>query len=171
MGTLRLTLLRHGQAQPVDSSQEDYERALTRRGTIEIREMASRLAHRGHVPDLILASPSERTWASASIVAGVCELDARHVMCVRELYLAAAEVIWDLVRRRERSAHHLLVVGHNPGLSERASLLGPNPRPRDLPPAGLATAQWHAAVWTTLQPATASSCELDDPESMADFWA
>jgi len=60
VGTLRLTLLRHGEAQPTDSCSEDYERALTHRGTIEAREIAARIAARNLAPDLILMSPAER---------------------------------------------------------------------------------------------------------------
>jgi phosphohistidine phosphatase SixA len=64
-----------------------------------------------------------------------------------------------------------MVCGHNPGLSQIASRFGPKPQPRDLPTAGIATAIWSHADWTKLQPETASLCELDDPESMADLWA
>lgn len=171
MGTLRLTLLRHGQAQPNDACPEDYERALTRRGTIETQEMASHLVHRTLIPDLILASPAERTWATASIVASTCEIDPKQMRCVRDLYLATADIIWELIRKRNWPARHLLIVGHNPGLSQLASRFGSGSKTRDLATAGLATALWHNAAWTTLQAEAASSCDLDDPESMADLWA
>jgi phosphohistidine phosphatase len=171
VGTLRLTLLRHGQAHAIDSCPEDFERTLTRRGAVEAQEMASRLVHRSLIPDLILVSPAERAWATASLVAGVCELDGKQLQCARELYLATLETTWQLVTRRDWRLGHVLICGHNPGLSELASRLGPKPQPRDLPTAGLATAVWHHAAWTTIQPETASVCELDDPESMADLWA
>ena len=170
MGTRRLTLLRHGQAQAMDSCPEDFERVLTRRGTIEAQEMAARIVHRDMIPDLILVSPAERAWATASIVAGACELDAKQIQCARELYLASPETTWRLLMRCDAALKHVLICGHNPGLSQIASHLGPKPQPRDLPTAGLATAVWHNAGWATLQPETASSCELDDPESMADLW-
>ena len=76
MGTRRLTLLRHGQAQAIDACTEDFERALTRRGNIEAQEMATRIVHRNLIPDLILVSPAERAWATAEIIANACELDA-----------------------------------------------------------------------------------------------
>jgi len=170
VGTLRLTLLRHGQAEAADNCPEDFERVLTRRGTIEAQEMAARIVHRDLIPDLILVSPAERTWATASIVASVCELDAKLVQCARELYLATPEATWRLLTLRELAHRHVLICGHNPGLSQLASRLGPHPQPRELPTAGLATAVWHHASWTTLQPETAANCELDDPESMADLW-
>ncbi len=170
MGTRRLTLLRHGQAQPIDSCAEDFERALTRRGAIEARDMAVRIVRRNWVPDLMLVSPAERTWSTASIVAEICELDAKLIRCARELYLATPETTWRLVTQADPKVKHILICGHNPGLSQIASRLGPKPAPRDLPTAGVATAVWHDTEWATLQPETADGCELDDPENMAEPW-
>jgi phosphohistidine phosphatase len=171
VGTRRLTLLRHGKAQSIDACVEDFERALTRRGNIEAREMAMRIVYRDLIPDLILVSPSERTWATAEIVADACELDAKQVQCARELYLANPETTWRLLAKRAATLSHIMICGHNPGLSQIASRFGPKPQRRDLPTAGIVTAIWHDADWSTLQPESAISCDLDDPESMADLWA
>jgi phosphohistidine phosphatase len=155
----------------VDSCPEDFERLLTRRGAIEAKEMATRIVHRDLIPDLILTSPAERAWATAAIVAGIFELDGKQVRCARELYLATPETTWRVLTQRDLGVRHLLVCGHNPGLSQIASRLGPKPQPRELPTGGIATAIWNLADWTKLQPETARFCELDDPESMADLWA
>ena len=171
MGTRRLTLLRHGKAQSIDSCAEDFERALTRRGCVEAQEMAMRIVYRDLVPDLILVSPAERAWATAEIVAQVCELDSRQVQCARELYLGSPETTWRLLAGRDAALGHIMICGHNPGLSQIASRLGPKPQLRELQTAGIASALWYDARWDTLQPESADSCELDDPESMADLWA
>jgi phosphohistidine phosphatase len=171
VGTRRLTLLRHGKAQSIDACAEDFERALTRRGSIEAREMAARIVYRGLIPDLILVSPAERAWATAEIVAAACELDPKQVQCARELYLATPEATWRLLTRRDPALRHIMICGHNPGLSQIASRLGPKPQPRELATAGIASAVWNAAHWESLQPETAISCDLDDPESLADLWA
>ncbi len=170
MGTRRLTLLRHGRAHPSDEGGEDFERSLTRRGTVEVKEMAMRIVYRHWIPDLILTSPAERAQATADIVARACEVDGKQVQCERSLYLASPQTVWRLLRRRGPAVRHILVCGHNPGLSLIASRFGPKPQPRDLPTAGLVTAVWHKARWSTLQPETADQCELDDPESLADLW-
>jgi phosphohistidine phosphatase SixA len=62
-----------------------------------------------------------------------------------------------------------MICGHNPGLSQIASRLGPKPQARELPTAGIASAVWRNAQWETLQPESAISCELDDPETMTDL--
>jgi phosphohistidine phosphatase len=170
VGTRRLTLLRHGKAEPADANPEDFERALTHRGGLEAQEMAKRLLHRNLVPDLVLVSPAERAWATAEIVAATCELDAKQLQCARELYLGAAEKIWRLLANRAASLHHIMICGHNPALSQLASRLGPKPQRRELATAGIATAIWHNAEWAAMRPESADRCELDDPESAAEFW-
>lgn len=170
MGSRRLTLLRHGKAEAVDAYPEDYERPLTHRGCIEAQEMGSRLVKRNLIPDLILVSPAERAWATAEIIAAACELDAKQVQCARELYLATPERTWQLLSKRSATLNHILICGHNPGLSLVASRFGPKPERRDLPTAGIATAVWLHGEWATLQPETADSCEVDDPEDMDPSW-
>ncbi|MEP6884774.1 MAG: histidine phosphatase family protein [Gammaproteobacteria bacterium] len=171
MGTLRLTLLRHGKSQSIDSCAEDFERKLARRGCIEVQEMAARIIYRDLIPDMILVSPAERAWASAEIFAEACELDAKQVQCARELYLATPETTWRLLERCNAALQHIMICGHNPGLSQIASRFGPKPQTRELATAGIASAVWLNAQWQTLQPETAHACDLDDPESMADLWA
>jgi phosphohistidine phosphatase len=167
--TRRLTLLRHGEAQALDSSPEDFERTLTRRGNVEAHEIAERIVHHKLIPDLILVSPAERAWSTAEIVADACELDTKQVQCARELYLATPEATWRLLARRDPALRHILICGHNPGLSQVASRFGPVPERRNHPTAGLATAVWLNAQWDTMEPETASSCELFDPESPLDL--
>jgi phosphohistidine phosphatase len=167
--TRRLTLLRHGEAQALDSSPEDFERTLTRHGNAEAHDIAERIVHHKLIPDLILVSPAERAWSTAEIVAAACELDSKQVQCARELYLATPDATWKLLARRDPALRHILICGHNPGLSQLASRLGPLPERRNLPTAGLATAVWLNAQWDTMEPETAASCELYDPESPLDL--
>jgi len=170
VGPRRLTLLRHGQAQSPDSCPEDFERVLTHRGELEAKEMAARLVKRGLIPDLLLVSPADRAWATAEIVAGVCDLDAKQIECARELYLASPETTWALLSKRAASLSHILMCGHNPGLSAVASRFGPRPVPRELATAGIATALWLHGDWAHLQPETADECQVDEPENLTDLW-
>jgi phosphohistidine phosphatase len=116
-----------------------------------------------------LVSPAERAWATAEIIAEACELDAKQMQCARELYLGTPEATWRLLARRDDRLGHIMICGHNPGLSQIASRLGPKPSPLELPTAGIASAVWYNARWETLQPESAVSCDLDDPESMEDL--
>jgi phosphohistidine phosphatase len=143
---------------------------LTHRGELEAQEMAARIVKRGLVPDLILVSPADRAWATAEILAAACELDAKQIRAARELYLASPETIWALLAGRPSSLNHILICGHNPGLSQVASRFGPKPENRELATAGIATAVWHHGDWAHLLPETSDECQQDDPENLTDLW-
>lgn len=168
MDPRRLTLLRHGAAESPDQWAEDFERPLTKHGMSEVGEMARRLLDCQWVPKTILASPAERTWSSAQILAKVFELDDKQVCCVRELYLATAETIWALVQQQPATLRHLLICGHNPGLSDLASRFGHKPRRHELGTAGVVKATFPDTSWDELSPRSTLRCEFDDPDSIAE---
>jgi len=130
--------------------------------------MAMRLKRGNRVPDVILVSPAERTWSTAQIIAEVCELADEQIRCERELYLATADGIWQVVSRQKPGIIHVLVCGHNPSLSALASRFGPKQKKRELATAGIATAVWPEGHWDNISPRSAVSCEMDDPDSADD---
>ena len=170
MGSHRLTLLRHAQAESIDATAEDLERELTHRGTIQAQEIAKRIVRLGLTPNLLLVSPAVRAWATAEVVAATCELDDKQVICARELYLAAPETLWEVLLRHAGTLGHVMICGHNPGLSHIASRFGPAPQARELATGGLATATWLHATWPSCQPEGASSFRIEDPDSMTDIF-
>jgi phosphohistidine phosphatase len=164
MGPLRLTLLRHGQAQAPEDSARDFDRPLTRRGRDDARSMGRRLAAAGWVPDLVLASPAVRTATTAQIVAGEFGIHIRHIEYPEELYAATADGLWRAICRTPHGTGHVLLCGHNPAISELASRLGPRPERRSLAPAAYASAHWRAGRWQQLEPGTADACERQEPQ-------
>jgi len=164
LGTRRLILLRHGQAQREAPGRDDFERTLTERGKREAWSAGRLLVARGFVPDCLLASPAARTRATATLVSECCGLDPQDVVWVPELYVAGPEAVWAVLGAREASRHCVLICGHNPALSQLASRLGESARRRDLPTAGLATGVWDAAAdWTAILPESAQHCEFAAP--------
>ncbi len=161
MGTLRLTLLRHGHAQPQEQAKEDFVRQLTIRGRAEATTMGRRLALVHLVPDRILASSAQRTQATAQLLAAAAAMNAERIQYIEELYNASAHRIWDLTLAHAGSSSHVLVCAHNPGISRLASRLAAGTpelaRPLELPPAGLLTVLWRQGSWTSLQQADATS--------------
>ena len=164
MGTRRLILLRHGQAQPETPGRADFDRVLTERGKREVGSAGRLLVARGFIPDCLLASPAARTQATATLVAECCGLDPRDIVWLPELYVAGPEAVWALLGARDASRHCVLICGHNPTLSQLASRLGAPARRRDLPTAGFATGIWDAAVdWSRALPEGAQDCGFAAP--------
>jgi phosphohistidine phosphatase len=131
----RLTLMRHANAQWKDSEISDFDRPLNRRGESEAAAMGRRLFELRLVPTALLTSPARRARQTTEIVIGVLGLSARSVRSQESLYLAPVDEILRSIHTIGPRIPHLMIVGHNPGITEIAHLLAPT---SSIP--GLATA-------------------------------
>lgn len=117
---MRCIIVRHGKAESSSPSGRDEDRPLKHRGREQAQFLAFELAAAGRRPSLILASRFERAITTAHIIQKAVgaplhlapELEAGHPPS------AAAELIL-----RHASQAPLLLVGHNPQLSELIWLL------------------------------------------------
>jgi phosphohistidine phosphatase len=150
----RLTLMRHGDARWKDAGLSDIERPLNRRGTAAAEAMARRLLELELVPDLMLVSPARRTQQTAEIVARELSIPARRVVREEKLYLAAAVDLLEVVREAGPRISHLLVIAHNPGISELATLLVPDASKAGLAAAAVCSIASNAPSWIALAPET-----------------
>jgi phosphohistidine phosphatase len=122
---LRLTLIRHANAEWKDASMDDFERPLNPRGTREAEALGKLLMANELVPDLLVASAARRAKQTAEILARKLSLPTRHVHFAEPLYLARPETILAQAKSTGPDVQHLAIVGHNPGLSELARSLAP----------------------------------------------
>jgi phosphohistidine phosphatase SixA len=119
-----LILLRHADALPAAIDAEDFSRALTSQGRAAAARAARKLAG-GAAIERVLYSPALRTSETAAIVATELALGAALLEPVPELYLATPLRIRAAIAQRHGGARTLLVVGHNPSLSELGGELDP----------------------------------------------
>ncbi len=118
---MRLYLLRHGIAED-GIGMPDPQRRLTDEGIAKLRRVLTRASEAGVRPDVILTSPYVRARQTAAIA--VEELAfANELVETEELTpYADPRQTWQELRNY-RDAEHAMVVGHNPHLSDFASLL------------------------------------------------
>jgi phosphohistidine phosphatase len=120
----RLVLMRHGRS-PFDTS-VDFDRRLDGEGRNGAATVARALAETGFRPDLVIASAALRAAETARVVAEI--LKPREVCSEDELYLAPAQMIQSVVEDEADTAdsQSILVIGHNPGISEFGAQLDPD---------------------------------------------
>ena len=116
-----LILLRHAKSD-WSGALPDIDRPLAERGTAQAPLAGRWLASHGGVIDLAIVSPAQRareTWELAS-----AELDpAPPVRFDERVYAASAGQLLDILREAPDEARTLVLVGHNPGMEQLASLL------------------------------------------------
>jgi phosphohistidine phosphatase len=142
--------MRHANAKWKDREVADFERPLNRRGNSEAEAMGRRLAELDLIPDLILTSAATRTRQTADIVAKQLKIGARHVRSDEALYLAKAKDILLVIHGTGPKVPHLLVVGHNPGISKLADQLGAKFDEEELPTGALCSFTFDTRTWSSV---------------------
>jgi phosphohistidine phosphatase len=166
--TRRLTLVRHANAEQ-DADVRDFERPLSKKGLNEASEMARRFQERSLVPDLIMASAAARTRETAETFAKVLGVATRLLQADDSLYLADGEHIIKTIRAVGPRVTHLMVIGHNPGISAAAISLAPEAVTGDLPTCGTLTLTVSCADWSRIDRRCVRDSERDSPRRFFDF--
>lgn len=121
-----LTLLRHAKSSWKERNLPDHARPLNRRGEKDAPAMAARIRDAGIRPSLILSSPAVRAWNTAKIVAKEINYPIEFLQREQELYMADVGDFLALLGRQDEKFNSVMLVGHNPGLTDFANYLMPN---------------------------------------------
>lgn len=120
-----LVLLRHAKADNPPSA-ADVDRPLSARGHADAQAAGAWLAGR-LVPELVICSPSKRTRQTWHGVAGQLPADRRpQVRYERTVYQGTAADLLEVVQQVDDSFRSVLLIGHNPSLSQLAFDLDPD---------------------------------------------
>lgn len=115
-----LLLVRHAKTAPAGPKQTDHARALEDSGVTDAGKLAHYLRKKDLVPDQILVSSANRTQTTTQILMTAFEGRDVDVVVSDELYLADASFLEKVIAGVSDTVDTLMIVGHNPGLSELA---------------------------------------------------
>jgi phosphohistidine phosphatase len=146
---LELVLLRHAHAILAIPNMQDIDRPLSAEGKQQATLQGKQLKKYKFLPQAIITSPALRTLTTAQLVAKVLHYPKEEIEKIPELYLAEVADILQTISEVPVSIQRLLLVGHNPGLSQVCRLIA-DPMMAELPTAGAVFLQWEASSWDTV---------------------
>ena len=117
---MRLVIARHGKAEADSPTGKDADRRLTPRGERQARWLGQELLQVGYSDAIVLTSQAERARRTAEIICEVLGIDpvlAPGLMLGR----SAGEALHVIETHMDRPK--VVLVGHNPTVSELASIL------------------------------------------------
>jgi phosphohistidine phosphatase len=124
---ITLYVLRHGLAvehgAPGYDAGNDDARPLTAKGIREMRRIGQALRRLKVQADVMLSSPLPRAWRTAEIVAGALRRSRKLKSCVGLGVSGDPRVVFRRLKLRHASAKHIMLVGHEPYLSQLISVL------------------------------------------------
>lgn len=159
-----LILLRHAKSSWNDQAQRDIDRPLNERGRHDAPMMADRLGTRGTIPQRVICSPALRTVTTAEIFANRLHIPLELIQHERQIYLGGPAHLMHLVRQQESNIDCVLLVGHNPALTDFLNELCPDAHIDNMPTCCVAELQFDSSDWATVDFGQASLKTLDYPK-------
>ncbi len=151
-------LLRHAKSSWKDSSLDDFDRPLKKRGRRAGELMANYLRDQGISPDLILCSAAKRALQTLECIHQSMGVDIP-VEVKDSLYHASPKGLLGRLSRLDDGVDQVMMIGHNPGLEALAAILAGDAEAKSLkrmtskyPTAALAVLKTTLKRWRELGP-------------------
>jgi phosphohistidine phosphatase len=116
-------LVRHAHAQWPAYQARDFDRPLTERGLAEAHSTAKAIQAAGLAPHRIVASSAKRTEQTARILLEHLQLEPDALHLTDTLYNAEASTLLGELEVTSKGGAMVVLVAHNPGISELAQQL------------------------------------------------
>ena len=156
-----LYLLRHAKSSWKDTTLDDFDRPLNKRGRDAAKKMARYLMQQHIEPGQILCSSAQRTRETLDRMFKVLPTPIP-IRFEKGIYMAEAPALLRRLQGLSDSLSSVLVIGHNPGLEQLALLLAGsgdgdtrNQLAEKFPTAGLAVLVANLEHWSDFKPGCA----------------
>ncbi len=123
-----LMLMRHAKSD-WHSHLSDIDRPLNERGARDALRMGAYLNKVDLAPDKMIVSSAQRTQQTAELLLQNVSLSEKSLIIDRQLYLADAEAMCDIIELYASEGQRLLILAHNPGMDYLVSYLASTPPP------------------------------------------
>jgi phosphohistidine phosphatase len=142
----KIYLLRHAKSSWDDSSMSDFDRPLNDRGLKDTPVMGKRLKEKGILPDLIISSPAVRALTTCQQIAQILGYALDKIKIDKRVYHATEHQLKSILQECGGEFRSVMMVGHNPGLTEFANRLTDNPID-NIPTCGAVVIDLEVAAW------------------------
>jgi phosphohistidine phosphatase len=160
-----LYLLRHAKSSWNFDDLSDQERPLNDRGRDDAPAMGQALAKRCIALDLVVSSSAVRALSTAVLVARELGYPHDKILVEPAIYQAEVEDLVGIIRALPDTADSVLLVGHNPTITETVNALSPATAMSELPTAGLVCLRFQSDTWAEVGKANGEFYFFDYPKN------
>ena len=152
-----ILLLRHAKSSHDDSSLDDFDRPLARRGLKDSPRMGKFAKNSGYVPDFIVSSPAKRARQTTELFADASGIQNSQIDWNEDFYYGSSFDYLKEVQQSDEEIDSIMLVGHNPKMEETLSLLCGDRRSyiARMPTAALVCIEHPAVQWKQVKEGTA----------------
>jgi phosphohistidine phosphatase len=141
-----LILIRHTKSNWTDFSLPDFDRPIKKDRIDDAKNMAAQLKSLGVEPDLIICSPAKRTRQTAEYFCDKLKYEEKDIQFDKRIYESTAEDVLQVVRETDSKVKTLVVIGHNPSLTNLANMFAENSI-EEIPTTGVVWLEFSIKDW------------------------
>ncbi len=151
----RLTIIRHGKSSWTSPTEDDFARPLNSRGVRDCERMPGLISASIPCPEILLSSDANRAKMTTEVIAKNYQIALEDIQYNHGLYLASLETILECLDIQNNSIDHIMLVGHNPGLTDLYEFLCPDTAD-DLPTFAVVDLNINVDDWGKIDPQNAT---------------
>ncbi|RDC64591.1 SixA phosphatase family protein [Adhaeribacter pallidiroseus] len=159
-----LYLLRHAKSSWDFEDLSDHDRPLNKRGRHDAPLMGRELASHEISPDLMVTSSAVRALTTASLVAKEMEYDIDNIVINEAIYEASKQDLLAIIQQTPDDINNLMLVGHNPEITELANFLAPE-HIASMATAAVVGIRFNCVAWSEISPENATLVLYDFPKN------
>lgn len=143
--------IRHASAMPGQFPARDFERELDASGLQEAAALGVFMAGKLEKPEILLFSPAARTAKTAMILNNHLNIPKEHLRPELKLYNCHFQTLIHAIQSVDNQFASLVIVAHNPGISQSAALLSSGAA-FQLAPAAAVCLAFSSDDWSGIRP-------------------
>lgn len=159
-----LIITRHAKSDWSNLHQKDFDRELNERGLRDAPMMGKRLLNRCVHLDLIVSSTAKRAAQTAKLIANEINYSSTKIQWEDTLYHAQPAVIQEKIFSISNNINSLMIVCHNPGITDFVNILTNN-MIDNMPTCGMCALQFDIEKWEDLPTAKTQLLFYDFPKN------
>ena len=144
-----LLLMRHAKSDWQSGQAKDEERPLNKRGKLAAPMMGERLKERKINPNRIITSSAVRALTTTQLVAEKLGYSKEDLRIQPKFYNASSQTLLNEIHRMNDKEDFIMIVGHNPGITELAQELSQQSVPA-MPTCAMACLRFATKHWALL---------------------
>ena len=157
----KLFIIRHAKSSWKDSSLDDFERPLNRRGKLNAPFMGIKLKEKNVLPDIIISSPALRAKSTAEIIAKKVKY-TKEVLFKRDIYEVGEHAIEKILKKLDNENSVVFLFGHNPDLNMLAEEYVNFDE--NIPTCGIVEIEFNCKRWKDISVENAKLISFDYPK-------
>lgn len=142
-----LVMVRHAKSSWANPLQSDFERPLNERGLQDAPMMGERLKELNIIPDLIISSTAKRAKQTAKKIAIPLGYSEEKILWVDKLYHCIPAVFEEIILETENKNNTVIIVAHNPGITDFVNELVPGFAIDNMPTCGMVGTHINTEEW------------------------